>query len=327
MSIAGRGPAWLTGAMQLPFIDGARIREGLDILGLVEAMRSGHRDEAPQMERVLMTQPATDNSFLVWHAWAPGSMIAVKMGTIFPANPHLEPPRAAVQCVITVFSGDTGTPQALVDGTELTYWKTAASSALAADYLARRDARTLLMVGAGGLAPYLVMAHRRVRPSIDRVLVWNRTLAKAEALAADPLVGDGVEVVDDLGSAATAADVISTATAATEPLICGSWLRPGTHLDLVGGFTPEMRETDDDVARTARLFVDAKVFNIDCCGDLCQPIAAGIRRRDEVEADLFELCRGEHPGRLSDDDITLFKSGGGAHLDLYATAYALATLG
>jgi ornithine cyclodeaminase len=309
--------------MELPFIDGERIRAGLDIVDLVEAMRDGHRRDIPQMERVLMSESGTGNSFLVWHAWAPGSMIAVKMGTIFPANTTLPSPKPAVQCVITVFAGDTGTPRALLDGTELTYWKTAASSALAADHLARRNARTLLMVGAGGLAPYLVMAHRRIRPSIERVLVWNRTPAKAEALAADPLVGAGVEVADDLAAAARDADVISTATAATEPLVHGEWLRPGAHLDLVGGFTPEMRECDDEAARRARLFVDAKAFNIDCCGDLCQPIAAGVRRRDDVEADLFELCRGEHPGRTADDDITLFKSGGGAHLDLYATEHAL----
>lgn len=309
--------------MQLPFITGASIKSGLDILGLVEAMRVGHRSPAPIMERVLLSETGTDNSFLVWHAWAPGSMIAVKMGTIFPGNPSLDPPLPAVQAVITAFDGRDGSPKALIDGTELTYWKTAASSALGADYLARQDVHTLLMVGAGGLAPYLAMAHRAIRPSIERVIVWNRNVDKARSMAA---AIDG-EVADGLDSAVASADVISTATASTEPLIRGAFVKPGTHLDLVGGFTPEMREADDDVARQARLFVDAAVFNIDHCGDLSQPIASGLRRRDEVEADLFGLCRGEHAGRSSDEDVTLYKSGGGAHLDLMATGYTLEKLG
>ncbi|MGF1668014.1 MAG: ornithine cyclodeaminase [Acidimicrobiia bacterium] len=308
--------------MQLPFIAGDEIRARLDILGLIEAMRQGHRQPAPVMERVLMAEPGTDNSFLVWHAWAPGSMIAVKMGTIFPGNPSLPGPKPAVQAVITAFDGVDGSPVALIDGTELTYWKTAASSALGADYLARPDATTLLMVGAGGLAPYLAMAHRAVRPTIDRVLVWNRSRPRADALAARL----GGTVVDDLDAAVAQAEVVCAATAATEPLIHGAVVRPGTHLDLVGGFTPEMRESDDEVARRARLFVDAAMFNIDHCGDLCQPIASGLRSRDDVEADLFGLCRGEHPGRTSADDITLYKSGGGAHLDLMATRFAMETL-
>jgi ornithine cyclodeaminase/alanine dehydrogenase-like protein (mu-crystallin family) len=308
--------------MQLPFITGDEIKARLDILGLVEAMRQGHRQPAPVMERVLMAEPDSDNSFLVWHAWAPGSLIAVKMGTIFPANPDALRPLPAVQAVITAFDGVDGSPRALLDGTELTYWKTAASSALAADFLAREDARTLLMVGAGGLAPYLARAHRAIRPSIDRVRVWNRSRPRADALAAEL----GGSVVEDLDDAVAEADVVCAATAATEPLIHGAVVRPGTHLDLVGGFTPEMRESDDEVARRARLFVDAAMFNIDHCGDLSQPIASGLRSRDDVEADLFGLCRGEHPGRTSPDDITLYKSGGGAHLDLMATRYALETL-
>jgi ornithine cyclodeaminase/alanine dehydrogenase-like protein (mu-crystallin family) len=308
--------------MQLPFVTGDRIRDGLDMLGLVEAMRQGHRNPAPLMERVLMAEPGTDNSFLVWHAWAPGSMIAVKMGTIFPANPNAVPPLPAVQAVITAFDGVDGSPRALIDGTELTYWKTAASSALAADFLARRDVRTLLMVGAGGLAPHLARAHRAIRPSIERVLVWNRSRPRAEALAAEL----GGTVVEDLDGAVAEADVVCAATASTEPLIHGAEVRPGTHLDLVGGFTPDMRESDDEVARRARLFVDAAMFNIDHCGDLCQPIASGLRSRHDVEADLFGLCRDEHPGRTSDEDITLYKSGGGAHLDLMATRFAMETL-
>jgi ornithine cyclodeaminase len=312
--------------MQLPFFTGDQIRESLDIRELIEALRAGHRQQVPEMERVLMFEPGSDNSFLVWHAWAPQSMIAVKMATIFSANPRRRPPLPAVQAVVTAFDGVDGSPMALIDGTELTYWKTAASSGLAADYLAPTEPQTLLMVGAGGLAPYLAMAHRAVRPSIGRVLIWNRTPEKAAEMAANPMVGSGAEVVEDLDAAVGRADVISAATASVEPIIHGAFVRPGTHLDLVGGFTPEMRESDDDVARMARLFVDAAMFNIEHCGDLSQPIASGLRSRDEVEADLFGLCRGEHPGRTSPDDVTLYKSGGGAHLDLMATRHTLEVL-
>jgi ornithine cyclodeaminase len=312
--------------MELPFYTGDQIRTSLDILSLIESLRMGHRDPVPDMERVLMLQPGSENSFLVWHAWAPGSMVAVKMATIFPSNPRRLPAIPAVQAVITAFDGTDGSPIALIDGTELTYWKTAASSGLAADYLAPRSPRTLLMIGAGGLAPYLAMAHRAVRPSIERVLIWNRTRTKAEEMAANPMVGTGVEIVEDLDAAVARADVISSATASAEPIIHGAVVTAGTHLDLVGGFTPDMRESDDDVARMARLFVDAEMFNIDHCGDLCQPIAAGLRRRDDVEADLYGLCRGEHPGRTSDGDVTLYKSGGGAHLDLMATRHTLGIL-
>ncbi len=309
--------------MQLAYVEGATMRERISITGLIETMRAGHREPAPEMERVYLAEPGTDNGYLVWHAWAPGSLIATKMGTIFPANPSADPPRPTVQCLITLFDGATGTPMALLDGTELTYWKTAASSALAADYLARADARTLMMVGAGSLAPYMVMAHRAVRPGIERVLIWNRTPAAARALTSNPLVGPGASAVDDLRAGVEQADIICCATAARTPLVLGAWLREGAHLDLVGGYTPEMRESDDEAARRSRLFVDATRFNIDACGDLCQPIAAGVRLRSDVEADTFGLCRGEHPGRGSAGEITLFKSGGGAHLDLLASRYVV----
>jgi ornithine cyclodeaminase/alanine dehydrogenase-like protein (mu-crystallin family) len=313
---------WLTGPMQLPFITGDEIRSRLDILGLVEAMRQGHRQPAPVMERVLMAEPGTDNSFLVWHAWAPGSMIAVKMGTIFPGNPSLPEPRPAVQAVITAFDGVDGTPVALIDGTELTYWKTAASSALAADFLARPDAATLLMVGAGGLAPYLAMAHRAVRPSIDRVLVWNRSRHKAERMA-DAIGG---EVVDDLDAAVGRADVVCAATAATEPLIHGAVVRPGTHLDLVGGFTPRCaRATTRWPARHACSWTppcSTSITAATCANRSPRVCGAATTWRRTCSGCAGANTRDEPP----DDDITLYKSGGGAHLDLMATRYAMETL-
>jgi ornithine cyclodeaminase len=228
--------------------------------------------------------------------------------------------------VIVAFDGSTGSPLAVIDGTELTYWKTAASSGLAASYLAPPEPRTLLLVGAGGLAPYLVHVHRAVRPSIERVLVWNRSTVNSEKLVEHPMLGDGAIVVEDLDAAVGEADVISTATRSESPLVRGRSLKPGSHLDLVGGYTPTMREADDEAVRRGTLFADAAIFSIDHCGDLSDPIARGVIDRSDVRADLFGLCRGEHPGRSGTDEITIFKSGGGAHLDLFATRYALENL-
>lgn len=278
------------------------------------------------MERVFIEEPGTPNSFLAWNAWESGAMIAVKLVTIFPANPGAPQPAPSVQALVTAFDGTDGTPRAVIDGTELTYWKTAASSGLAADLLGPAEPSTLLMVGAGGLAPYLVMAHLAVRPSIERVLVWNRTRSRAEAMIGHPLIGASAEVVDDLDAAIGQADVISSATSSNRPLIRGDLLRPGCHVDLVGGFTPEMREADDAAITRSTVFVDAAMFTIDHCGDISAPIASGLIGRSDVVADLFTLCRSQHPGRTDPGEITLYKSGGGAHLDLMATRHVLEAL-
>jgi ornithine cyclodeaminase len=217
-----------------------------------------------------------------------------------------------VQAVYLLFDGTNGAPLALIDGTELTYRKTAADSALGSRLLSRRDASTLLMVGAGGLAPHLVAAHRAVRPSIERVLLWNRTRARAEASAADL----GAEVIDDLGTAVPQADIVCTATMTAEPLIEGRWLRPGAHLDLVGAFLPDHREVDDEAVLRAQLYVDTREVTSVEDGDLAIPLAAGTITLADIRADLYELCRGDLAVDRGPDTITLFENGGGGHLDL-----------
>jgi ornithine cyclodeaminase/alanine dehydrogenase-like protein (mu-crystallin family) len=309
--------------MSVPFVSAAVIRERCDIAALVEVLRSEHRAPTPLTERVHLHPEGGDNSYLVWHAWQPGGVIATKMVTIFPTNTANGSGLPSIQGLINVFDANDGRPLAIVDGTELTYWKTAASSACAATYLAPRQPRTLALLGAGSLSPFLVHAHRAVNPSIERVLIWNRTRDKAEAVTADPLVGSGAEVVDSPDDAVAIADIVTTATGSTTPIVKGALLRPGTHVDLVGGYTPPMREADDEVIRRASCIVaDYHRYTIDSCGDLCDPIANGILDRSRI-ADLFDLCRGERPGRQRDDEITVYKSAGGAHLDLYAAKYAM----
>jgi ornithine cyclodeaminase len=174
------------------------------------------------------------------------------------------------------------------------------------------------MVGAGALAPFLVRAHASVRP-IREVAVWNRSRPRAEALIADlAKAGIAAIVADDLAAAVAAADIVSTATLSSEPLIRGAWLTPGTHLDCVGAFRPTMRETDDDVARRARIFVDTRTGAFAEAGDILQPLQAGVIRREAILAELAELCRRTVPGRTSAEEITLFKSVGASIEDLAA---------
>lgn len=184
----------------------------------------------------------------------------------------------------------------------------------------------LLMVGAGALAPYLARAHCAVRP-IAHVMIWNRTTQNAERMAAAlarPSLT--VEVVSDLAAAVARADIVSCATMASTPVLKGAWLSPGVHVDLVGAYRPEMREADDDAIRRARVFIDAWFTAGEHCGDICQPVAAGLIKKDDI-TDTFQLARGERPGRLRNDEITLFKSGGGGHEDLGTAQHILARLG
>jgi ornithine cyclodeaminase len=257
-------------------------------------------------------------------AWQFGRHMGVKVVSVFPENEGKG--LASVQGLYVLFDGQNGLPVAAIDGAAITLWKTAANSALAATYLARTDARTLLMVGAGALAPYLVRAHCAVRP-IARVMIWNRTPVGAERMAAS-LAGRGLAtvVVTDLAAAVREADIVSCATMATEPVIQGAWLRPGLHLDLVGGYRLDMREADDDAVRGARIFIDAWFTAGEHCGDICLPLAAGIIAKDAI-TDTFQLARGERPGRQGDDEITLFKSGGGGHEDLGTAQHILTRLG
>ncbi|MFL5259645.1 MAG: ornithine cyclodeaminase [Hyphomicrobiales bacterium] len=281
---------------------------------LVGALAEAHRGPKPLVDRSEIHDG--DNTFLNLPAWQPGVAMGTKIITVLPRNADRSDGPPAIQAVYPLFDGETGSPLAVIDGTALTYRKTAADSALGSQLLSRSDASTLLMVGAGALARYLIEAHRAVRP-IDTVLVWNRRKDKAEKLAADC----GGETVEDLSAAVPAADIISCATSSTSPLVKGEWLKEGAHLDLVGGFTPDMRECDDASVSRARLFVDSRWFAIDQPGDLADPLRRGVIGREKIEADLFDLCQPGHEIRRLPQDITLFKNGGGAHLDLFTALF------
>ena len=254
-------------------------------------------------------------SLLVMPAWVDGELLGVKAVTYFPTNAAQALP--TINAGYLLFDGRTGLMLAALDGDELTLRRTAAVSALAASYLARTDATRLLVVGTGNLAPNLALAHCAVR-SFASVEVWGRQPAKAEELA-QRLCDHGLPArpAIDLDRAVEQADVITCATGATSPLIAGERLRPGTHLDLVGGFRGDMREADDAAVRRATLFADT-VAGATLAGDIAQPIAAGLITEQSIAADLAALVTSQHPGRTSPTEVTLFKSVGFALSDLAA---------
>jgi len=288
----------------------AELAAVLDDRGLVDRLREAFREgaESPLRHPHAVGTPGTEATLLLMPAWQPGRALGVKVVTVFPANAARG--LSAVQGTYLLLDAETGAPRAVLDGAALTRRRTAAASALAATYLARADSARLLMVGTGALAPHLVSAHAAVRP-IREVRVWGRNAEKATALAARlDRPGLRVTAADDLEAAARGADVLSCATLSADPL--------------VGGFTPAMREADDEAIRRSRVFVDTPAA-LEEAGDVVQPIARRLLRKEDV-TDLFDLVRGRRPGRQGDEEITLFKSVGTALEDLAAARLAIERL-
>ena len=266
-----------------------------------------------------------DATLLLMPAWRSGDYIGVKIATVFPGNADRGLP--AVNASYLLLSARNGQMLAMIDGGELTARRTATASALAARFLAREDAEHLLVVGTGRLCGNLVQAHAAIRP-ISKVSIWGRNPEKADQAAKDLSKLDlSVGAVGDLESAAREADIISCATLSVDPLIRGDWLRPGTHVDLVGAFKPNMRETDDAVMRRSLVYVDTYDGALREGGDLVQAIAAGALQAEDIRGDLAELCRSQRKGRQSADEITVFKSTGAASEDLAAAILAYESMG
>lgn len=296
----------------------AEIDAALTPLGMIDALSVAFRAgaTAPTRHHHAIETAPDGASLLLMPAWT-ADYVGVKILTLFPGNPAKG--LDTIQGGVLLCDGRDGRPLALLDGARLTLWRTAAASALAARHLAREDASRMVMVGAGALAPALVRAHAAVRPIRD-VAVWNRRPEGAARLAAS-LAAEGFDAhpVTDLAAAVGEADLVSCATLSTEPLVRGAWLRPGTHLDLVGAFTPAMREADDEALRRGPLYVDTPDA-LKKGGDVAVAIQSGALAPEAVTGDLAALCRGEAPGRQRPDAITVFKSVGAAIEDLAAAA-------
>jgi ornithine cyclodeaminase len=274
--------------------------------GLLAALEAGHRLPKAEIADLLLYR--RDDTLLDRAAWIDGLGSLVKVGTIVPGNAARGKP--TVNGIVNLFDDQSGELKALLDFHLVTKWKTAGDSLLSASRLARKDAREILLVGAGTVARSMVQAYSSVFPGA-RFTVWSRTRASAAAM--------GLGVADDLEAAVKAADIICTATMATNPIIKGDWLQPGQHLDLIGAYTPAMREVDDTAMARARVFVDARATTVHHIGELMAPIASGAITEADVIADFYD-----DPAlfaRRSADEITIAKNGGGAHLDLMTATY------
>ncbi len=309
-------------------VSAEEVHASLDFPALIDALAAMFKAgcEVPLRHHHGIAVPgAPEATLLLMPAWQPGAALGIKIVSVFPGNAAKSLP--AVMGQYLLLDAVTGAPKALIDGTALTVRRTAAASALASRYLSREDSAHLLMVGTGALAPHLIAAHYTVRP-IERVTIWGRNADHARTTAAKlDLPGVAVSTTENLEAAAHAADIISCATLATAPLVHGEWLRPGQHLDLVGGFTPVMREANDEAVRRAAVYVDTRGGAMKEAGDIVQPLASGALTADAVKGDLFDLCRGTARGRGGLGEITLFKSVGTALEDLAAAKLVAERLG
>jgi alanine dehydrogenase len=299
-------------------LSAADVARLLDRSSLIEALAAAFRGECqapPRHHHQVPVPGEPDATILVMPAWIPGRFLGIKVANVFPGNGARG--LAAVQGRYLLFSGVTGELLATIDGNELTTRRTVAASSLAARLLARRAAARLLIVGTGTIARHIAASHAAVRP-IRSVEIWGRDAGRAAAVAAE-LAAAGFEAhaVFDLEAATARADIVTCCTLSREPLIRGAWLRPGLHLDLIGGFTPEMREVDDAAVARATVVVDTESA-LSEAGDLAQPLATGALERSAIAGDLADLASGRHPGRSREDEITLFKSVGASIEDLAA---------
>ncbi|MFN4008453.1 MAG: ornithine cyclodeaminase family protein [Pannonibacter sp.] len=291
---------------------------------LVEALREMFRAgcEMPVRHHHTLGVPGEpDATLLLMPAWTPGQYLGVKLVTVMPGNATRGLPSISGQYILS--DARTGAALALIDGAVLTARRTAAASALAADYLARKDAGHLVIAGTGSLSRPLAEAHCALRP-IRKVTIWGRRLAAAEEVVADLQADLGVEVVAaaDLEAAVRTADIVSAATMSQTPLILGDWLPEGCHVDLVGAYKPTMRESDDAAIRRARVYVDTRAGAMKEGGDIVIPLQSGALTPEAIAGDLYDLTRGTALGRTSDTEITLFKSVGAALEDLAGAVLA-----
>lgn len=304
----------------IPYFNKEQVSTALLYATLIPALRSAFTEEMVVPKRHAHTLSEADSSsLLLMPVWQPQGHLGVKLVTVAPHNTAMP----TVHAIFVLFDTKTGAPLALMDGEELTLRRTAAASALASSYASRRDAQHLLMVGNGSLAPHIAIAHCQTRAITD-ISIWGRSADKSAAAAevirthAEFPAHIRLHIVEDLAAACHAADIICCATTSKTPIVLSAYVRVGTHLDLVGGFKPDMREVDDALMSRATVFVDTYTGALAEAGDITQTLSNGSLLRSAIVAELAELCSGKHAGRKDDAEITVFKSVGTALEDLCA---------
>ena len=289
----------------------------LDWLELTDALADGHCLAKAEISDQLLYRG--DDAMLTRAAWIDGLGSAVKTAFVVPSNSDRGLPTTAG--AVSLFNDRTGELEALLDFRLVTKWKTAGDSLLAARRLARRDSADMLIVGAGAVARSLVEAYSAVFPSAA-FTIWNRTWENAEKLVSEYENRADIRVADDLAAAVNRADIVACATIALDPVLRGEWLSPGTHVDLIGAYRPDMRETDDAALLASRIFVDSRDTTLQHIGELKTPLELGVISNRSVIADFYDLPDGSF-ARTGPSEITLFKNGGGAHLDLMTSNHIL----
>jgi alanine dehydrogenase len=307
--------------MDLPFIDDPEVTALTPWPLLIDAIRDAFRQGGIAPVRGHHSIPGRDRDNIIllqMPAWNRDGEFGIKLAAVAPSNAALGYP--TLHGVYVLFSGTTGKPVAILNAGALTARRTAAASALASRYLSRRNSRTLLVIGTGRVARQLIAAHCAVRP-IEEVRVWGRNADKAERIAADASEAIGVRCVcvADVESGAADADIISSAVPSESPVLRGEWVTPGTHVDLVGAYTPAMCEADTKlVGQADQVFVDTIEGAKSEAGDLIQAAQAGRFSFDAIAGDLYRLSSGDGSLRNDQEEITLFKSVGSALEDLAA---------
>ncbi len=299
----------------LPYHSAEQVHAALPWPALVAALRDAFAGDSTVPRRHAHSLSPQD-TLLLMPAWNDGAL-GVKVVTVMPNARNAR----TVQALYLLLDRHTGEPRAVLDGEALTVRRTAATSVLAAEYLASATASDLLVIGTGTLAPYMVRAYCAMWPAITRVRLWGRQTSRAQAMA-ELLATEGlpVDACENLADAVASSQIICAATTARRPIIEGAWLSPGAHVDLVGGFTPDMREADDETMRRSNIVVDSYDGCLSEAGDIVDPLSRGVISRGNVVAELRELVVGTQTGRTSGEQITLFKSVGLALEDLAAAS-------
>lgn len=298
--------------------DKQQTADALSYAALIEAIEQMFKQDyiVPRRHNHAIDSDDAGATLLIMPAWQKNRYMGIKHVTIYPDNGK-KFGLAGLFSTYTLFDAKNGMPIAVMDGDTITCQRTAAASALAAKFLARRQSKDLLIVGAGNVARELAFAYGALF-NLETVKVWNTTYERAVNLATDlKAKGFKAVAVENLQEAVETSDIVSCATLSTGPLIKRAWIKPGTHVDLIGSFKPDMRESDDAMFADTSVFIDTSEA-LDKAGDLLSPIAAGVLQRDQVKADLETLCQGKHQGRTHEDEITVYKAVGTAIEDLAA---------
>lgn len=301
----------------MQFFDQSAVQQALPYSLLIDAIAAGLQDPIESPARSHYEPNHDESTVLIMPAWKSQNMMGVKLVSVWPGNSAIG--QSAVSAVYVLISCHTGNPIAVLDGTELTLRRTAATAALGARILARKNSETLLVVGTGALSVPMVQAHTSAMP-FKRVLIWGRTAANAQAIVERlALLGIQAEAATDLQSTLAIADVVAVATTASKPFIRSAWIQPGTHVGLIGAFTVNMSEAEPALIARAQVFADHREAVLEKGGEVLHAIQQGLIAPSDIIAELAQLTLApDADWRTDGHAITVFKSVGFASLDLIA---------